>query len=92
MPPDLTWPGWTTGRAGERGGGVLRHGEGGDVVPVQREEPRHMRRRGQVLLLGLLPPHPEGEPVLRQEDAGPVLRPAPAVMLMMRPRAQCGYV
>ncbi|AQL04782.1 GDSL esterase/lipase [Zea mays] len=51
-----------------------------------------MRRRGQVLLLGLLPPHPEGEPVLRQEDAGPVLRPAPAVMLMMRPRAQCGYV
>uniref|UniRef100_A0A804PVF8 Uncharacterized protein n=1 Tax=Zea mays TaxID=4577 RepID=A0A804PVF8_MAIZE len=66
--------------AGERGGGLLRDGEGGDVLPVQRQEPPHVRRRRQVLLLGLLPPHPEGEPVLRQEDAGPVLRAAPVML------------
>jgi len=70
------------GRAGERGGGVLRDGEGGDVLPVQRQEPHDVRGRRQVLLLGLVPPHREGEPVLRQEDAGPVLRAALLTMQM----------
>ncbi|RLN07523.1 hypothetical protein C2845_PM11G00450 [Panicum miliaceum] len=60
-------------KAGERGGGVLRHGQVRDGAHVQRRRAADLRRRRQVPLLGRVPPHGEGEPAHGQPHAGSML-------------------